>query len=217
VGNELSEIIPGSLENIKSLEWIKLEFNRLEHLDIDVFSGLIKLEYINLSGNKLQYLHPDTFLGLPNLKQLYLGENKALHIPTDSPVIISHSLTNLYISNCTVNSVSVETFANVSALKWLDLSYNNLRTVDINILRALPTLSKLYLYGNPLQCDCQLQEVWRWCEDRNIRTAYKNLGYEIVPNCDTPREVNFMWWGVLEKAQCLEGNVSYHGDYSSTR
>jgi hypothetical protein len=26
-----------------------------------------------------------------------------------------------------------------------------------------------------------------------------------------------MWWGVLEKGQCLEGNIQYYGDYNSTR
>jgi hypothetical protein len=41
--------------------------------------------------------------------------------------------------------MSVATFANVSALERLDVRYNNLRTVDINILRALPKLSTLYL------------------------------------------------------------------------
>jgi hypothetical protein len=25
-----------------------------------------------------------------------------------------------------------------------------------------------------------------------------------------------MWWGVLEKGQCLEGNIQYYGDYNST-
>jgi hypothetical protein len=87
--------------------------------------------------------------------------------------------------------VSVETFANVSALERLDLTYNKLRTVDINILRALPKLSERYRYGNRLQCDFQLQEVWRWCKDRNIETAYVYTG----PECDTPSEVKGMWWG----------------------
>ena len=109
--------------------------------------------------------------------------------------------------------MSVETFANISALEWLDLSYNNLRRVDINIVKALPKLSALYLSGNPLQCDCQLQEVWRWCQDHNIETEYK----EIAPECDTPREVKWIWWGVLEKGQCLEGHIHYSGDYNNTR
>jgi len=87
--------------------------------------------------------------------------------------------------------VSVETFPKTSALKWLNLNNNNLRAVDINILKALPKLSTLYLYGNPLQCDCQLKEVWRWCEDRNIWTDYVQ--------CDTSSEVKGLFWGVLEK------------------
>jgi Leucine-rich repeat (LRR) protein len=112
-----------------------------------------------LEGNELHYLHPNTFSGLPNLQRLYLRYNPDLQIPTDRIFINSSSSTHLAISGCNVSSVSVETFANVSALEWLDLSNNSLNTVDINILRALPKLSTLYLDGNPLQCDCQLQEV----------------------------------------------------------
>jgi len=37
-----------------------------------------------------------------------------------------------------------------------------------------------------------------------------------VPKCDTPIEVEGMWWGVSEKGQCLEGNIEYSGDYNST-
>jgi hypothetical protein len=37
-----------------------------------------------------------------------------------------------------------------------------------------------------------------------------------VPECDTPIEVKGMWWGVLQKGQCLESNIQYHGDYNST-
>jgi hypothetical protein len=109
-------------------------------------------------------------------------------------------------------SMSVETFAYVTGLEMLDLSQNNLRNVDINLLKAMPKLSTLYLYGNPLQCDCQLLEVWRWCEDRNIRTAGRGL----VTECDTPSDMEGMWWGVLEKGQCLEGNIQYIGKYRNT-
>jgi hypothetical protein len=108
--------------------------------------------------------------------------------------------------------VSVETFANVSVLERLDLSYNNLSSVDINILKFLPKLSALYLYGNPLQCDCQLQEVWRWCQDHNILTASGKR----APECDTPSEVQGIWWGVLEKGQCLQGNIYYYRIYENT-
>jgi Leucine-rich repeat (LRR) protein len=193
---------------MNSLEFLDLGYNKVKHLDSGVFSGLVNLKNVSLSGNELQYLHPDSFLELPNIQQLSLSDNMAIQIPTDRNFINSHSLSHLYISRCNISSLSVETFANVSALELLGLEYNRLRTVDINILRALPKLSAIFLNGNPLQCDCQMQEVWRWCEDRNMRSAYGR--------CDTPSEVKGMWWDVLEKGHCLEGNVEYYEDYNNT-
>jgi hypothetical protein len=82
--------------------------------------------------------------------------------------------------------VSVETFANVTALELLDLSHNSLKSVDINILKVLPKLSALYLQENPLVCDCQLQEVWRWCQDHNIQRVFAGKG----PHCVIPNQGN---------------------------
>jgi len=59
-------------------------------------------------------------------------------------------LKKLGISGCNIGSVSVETFANVTALAWLDLSNNCLRTLDINILKVLPKLSHLNLKRNEI-------------------------------------------------------------------
>ena len=207
MAKEINEIIQGTFENMNKLKILSLVYNRLEHLDSDVFSGLVNSECTYLEGNKLKYLHPDTFLGLPNIQHVILGKNPGLQILIDRNFTNSHSLSYLGISFCNVSTMSVATFANVSTLERLDL-----RETDINILRALPKLSALYLYGNPLHCDCQLQEVWRWCQDRNIQTA----SGEREPECDTPREVKGIWWGVLEKGQCLEGNIQYYGDYKNT-
>jgi tachykinin-like receptor len=198
---------------MRSLEILILRGNRIEHVDRDMFNGLFVLEYLDLSENKLQYLHPETFVRLYNVEKLYFNNNPDIKIPTDRNFIKSLSLSHLDISHCNVNSVSLETFANVSALEWLDLSYNNLRTVDINILRALPKLSTLYLYGNPLHCDCQLKEVWRWCVVHNIETGDGRR----APECETPKEVNGMGWWVLDNGQCLEDNIQFYVDYDNTR
>ena len=211
-GNKICELLPGTFENMSGLEYLVLRFNKIKHLDSAVFSRLDNLNYVDLSANKLQYLHPDTFLGLPNVRSLHIRGNVALQIPTDRYFINLPSLLQLDIAGCNVSSLSVETFANIRALNLLDLSYNNLNTVDTDTFRTLPELSTLYLYGNRLQCDCQLQEVWRWCEERNIQTGY----WGEVPECDTPSEVELMWWGVLEKGQCLDGDIQYYGDYNIT-
>jgi hypothetical protein len=211
--NHICEILPRTFEKMSSLENLELANNRIKHLAVDIFCGLINLKYLNLEENNLQSLHPNLLEGLPYLERVSFAINPDLKIPADRQFINSRSLTHLCISYCDVSLMSVETFANVTALELLDVSYNDIRSVDINILKALPKLSTLYLHVNPLQCDCQLQEVWRWCQDHNIQTAFE--GEE--PECMKPREVQFMWWGVLEKGQCLEGkNISYLGDYKNT-
>jgi hypothetical protein len=209
--NEISEIIPDKSEKFSRLKYLFLDNNKIQYLANDTFRGFFNLEYIGLMANKLQYLHPDAFFGFPYLLGLFISYNFGLQIPTDRHFINSPSLKRLGISGCNINSVSVETFANVSALDVLDLRQNNMRRVDINILKGLPHLSAIYLNFNPLQCGCQLQEVWRWCKDHNIQTA----DMESAPESDTPREVKGIWWGVLEKGQCLDGNIQYYGDYKN--
>jgi hypothetical protein len=37
-----------------------------------------------------------------------------------------------------------------------------------------------------------------------------------APECETPKEVEGMGWGVLENVQCFEGDVQFYGDYNKT-
>jgi hypothetical protein len=210
--NKIRKIIPGTFENLSKLEELHLGYNRIEHIDSDVFTGLVKLNRIYLEGNKLRYLHQDIFVGLPNIKHISLHNNPNLHIPTDRSFINSHSLSQLDVSYCRVSSLSVETVRNVGALELLDLRHNDLKAVDVNILKALPKLSTLYLHANPLQCDCKLKEVWQWCQDRKIRTKYWVHSQEF----DAPSEVKETWWDMLEKWNCLQVDIECNGGKDNT-
>jgi len=130
------------------VELLDLRRNRLKHLDGNVMNGVFNLIYIyiyiNLDYNTLQYLHPDTFLLLPNIHHVYSYSNPDLQIPTDRHLINSRSLPHIDISACVLSSLFCDTCAKVCALKWLDMTYNILISVDINIWRALPQLSTFY-------------------------------------------------------------------------
>jgi Leucine-rich repeat (LRR) protein len=149
-GNEISEIIPGTFEKMSNVDLLRLHQNRIDQLNRETFYGLVNVKNTGLEENTLQYLNTDTFVGLPKLQGLYLSKNIGLQIPTGRNFIKSHSLKHLIMSGCNVSSVSVETFANVGALEWLDLSYNYLRSLDINILKVLPELYNLDLEGNEI-------------------------------------------------------------------
>jgi hypothetical protein len=55
--------------------------------------------------------------------------------------------------------------------------------------------------------------VWRWCQNHSITTGTRDK----APECDSPSEVEGMWWGVLQHSQCLNDNISFHGHYKSVR
>ena len=203
--NRIVEVTGRTFEEMIVLEYLDLQYNKIEHLDVDVFWGLVNLQRINLKGNEILKLHPDMFVGLPKLERLGLGANGGLHIPTDRPFIYSYSLKILDISFCNVSSVSVETFANVSSLEWLDLGFNNLRSIDINILKSLPKLSTIYFDGNPLQCDCQLKELWQWFQVHDIETG--SLEWHTLFREKVSCRLEF------DKLQCVQDNISNREEY----
>ena len=202
--NWIGEITRGTFEVMSGLEYLGLDYNKIERLDADMFLGLINLQHINLEGNELLVIHPDIFVGLPKLERLDLGANNGLKIPTDHHFITSHSLKVLDIHKCNISSVSVQTFANISALEVLNLRFNNLTSIDKSILISLPKLHEMYVYDNPLQCDCQLKEVWLWCEDHNLETD----SYVADLKCYSPMKGHIMWQWVLEELQCEQDNIS---------
>jgi Leucine-rich repeat (LRR) protein len=192
--NPIIEIKPGTFETLSSLKSLELFANQLEHLDNDTFRGLFNLNFINLGSNKLQSLYPGTFSGLPNIRFIKLIDNPSLRIPTDGPFIQSQSLTHLDISLCDIISLSGETFANLPALEWIDVRFNQLRTVDVSIFTALPKLNLMLMYPNPIRCDCKLKELVQKCKDIAIWPG----DVEVRLNCDTECEEVGKWVSDLQ-------------------
>jgi hypothetical protein len=213
--NKISKIERGTFENLTTLERLYLRGNGIENLDPDTFLGLRNLRIIQLDSNKIEYFHPDLFVNAYNLESLSLSLNPLLEISTDRHFIYSPSLRHLDLSDCNISSISVATFSKVRNLNKLYLKDNHLDTINVNILKILPQLSEFLIYQNPLSCDCQLQQVWRWCQNHSITTG--DIFGE--PECDSPGEVHGMWWGTLQYSQCIDDRIAYqegHKDYKDT-
>jgi len=121
-----------------------------------------------------------------DFQKLYLDKNPALTIPTDRNFIQSLCLSHLDISHCNINSVSVGTRPNVSALKWLDLSDNNLSIVDIIYWQCCQNCPHCICIGTPYTVTVRCRK----CGDGNIEAVY-----DVEPKCVTPNEVEGMAWG----------------------
>ncbi|XP_061685781.1 slit homolog 1 protein-like isoform X1 [Syngnathoides biaculeatus] len=136
----------------------------------------------------------------PNLTELYLDGNQFTRVPAQL-----HNFRNLQLidlSNNKISSLSDDSFANMSQLTTLILSYNSLRCIPLLALRGLRSLRLLSLHGNdiselqhgifndvtslshlaigsnPLYCDCRLLWLSEW-----LKSGYKEPG---IARCGGP-------------------------------
>lgn len=88
-------------------------------------SGFTDLEQLRLSGNGLSELHEDVFADVGNITWLDLRSNK-VHLPANI-------------------------FQSLKKLEYLELGFNNLKTLEPGIFKHQNKLKNLNLWGNDLQ------------------------------------------------------------------
>jgi Leucine-rich repeat (LRR) protein len=136
-GSGLTEI-PSCIENLNSLEVLKLYFNQLISLP-ESFSNLNNLVELNLSENELTSL-PENFGNLNNLQELSLSINQLTSLPENFG-----NLDNLQELSLSINQLTSlpESFGNLINLDRLGLEFNKLTSLpeSFGYLKYLKDLS----------------------------------------------------------------------------
>ncbi|XP_062395009.1 toll-like receptor 21 [Sardina pilchardus] len=146
--NTLSKIPPHSFAHLQNLTHLTLDSNKISSINEHVFNNLNHLKSLNLSSNNLTGLHPGSFKSLYALTELLLGDNKLQSLP---PGIFNGStyLQNLIIRRNILTNFSavIESVKELTHLTRLDLSYNELKSLD-NSADLPSSLQVLYLSNN---------------------------------------------------------------------
>lgn len=170
-GNHINDLSPlASLKHLKKLDisqnFTVLTGDREKGLDLSPLRGLTALEELNISGNLVTDLSP--LSGMTALGRLEIGTNRLTDISplssltsltyldisgsyridsagneagiTDiSPLGSLRSLKTLYIQNNLIGSL--EPIAGLTALSYVDATYNSLREIaDLSAMTGLKTL-----------------------------------------------------------------------------
>lgn len=151
--SENSEI----LERVSSLKELYLRDNFIKTVNTSVFRSLLGLTHLDLSSNMLEdlphgffhyFTSGDMIVNLGNNAITEIGESLFAPNQTFKRILLDHNR---------ISSLHENSFDDV-IIDELSLDFNMLSVLPM----VITTVSKnVSVYGNPLECDCQLYKIFR--------------------------------------------------------
>jgi Leucine-rich repeat (LRR) protein len=197
--NKIQDIHPQTFYNNSNLEYIDFNNNKLKALNAAVFQNNPRLKSVDLRSNSLVAIHETTFHNNPKLEYLFLSRNKHIRFHDGLIIFASSlkvfdaqhcnlselpadffknatDLRELHLGNnnftsqdCVSNTSSNDYIGTLTKLQVLDLSNNQLQTVNVEVFRNNMTqLKTLRIEGNRFLCDCKLRNAWLWSQKEGI-------------------------------------------------
>ncbi|XP_063845133.1 leucine-rich repeats and immunoglobulin-like domains protein 3 [Scylla paramamosain] len=148
--NRISDVEQVNLEGMPGLLLLDLSRNRLRHLSHLPFKNM-SLARLNLNRNQLRHLEPSSFQSLGSLGELKLSRNQLTSSIFNHTNSIFANLTNLRIldlSGNQLNNLKGLMFRDLKKLKILRLRKNGITTFSDGSLFGLDSIEKLYLDFN---------------------------------------------------------------------
>ncbi|PSN29215.1 hypothetical protein C0J52_28193 [Blattella germanica] len=122
-----------------------LDNNELSTLDPDTFNAFDELLRLSLRGNHLEYIDTKVFRNLNKLRILDLSDNRLGDLLEKNLFFSQKRLQALYMNNNRISSIHEELFEPLKR-----------------------SLKRLFMWGNPLNCDCNLRPVFFSIADTKI-------------------------------------------------
>lgn len=242
--NRIRIIENGLFSNTSRLDYLTVENNKLNRIQNKTFLGLKFLKSLNFRGNKLRVIEKGTFHSLRNLSTLSLSNNPLQRVEADAFVDLENltflhldmcgekmtleqnflpqmpKLQQLTMMNSPglgkafVKMVASTPIAPLKRLTEIDLTYNDLNTLDPNIREVFPALNALALDGNSWLCDRRLVWLREWmvtsdvsfskyepviCEHpyslkgREVRDLDEKEFVEEAPPTEPPSAQDYQW------------------------
>lgn len=224
--NAISSIKRGRFSNT-SIEVIDISYNVIESIDRYAFFQNGRVKQINISWNNISFIYPETFLFTQKLENLCLSHNKHLALQ-NSLSFSGNSLKILDISYCNISRIeegtmkygvsnlrqlylqynvityiSHDSFKSLINLKILNIAYNKLHSLHMDMFVPLKGLTDLMLQNNPLPCNCHLRDIYFWCLEHKIKL--ENM------TCDKSEKNRETDWS--EFSDIMQCSYSYERQY----
>ncbi|KAL1514147.1 hypothetical protein ABEB36_003454 [Hypothenemus hampei] len=167
--NYLNDIAIGSLENFcESLKVLSLAGNRFTKIPLEALRNCSKISYFNMASNQIYEIHQEDFEDWGDSLQI------------------------LNINNNRITALNNKVFENFIKLRELSVSYNPLRTVDLNAFKGLSNLETLELTSS-FERDDLPYEVFHALRSVNyLYLDHNNFHYLKPDSFDALHEIEYL-------------------------
>ncbi|TKS66356.1 Leucine-rich repeat-containing protein 4C [Collichthys lucidus] len=159
--NRISALTKGFSIGLTFLRELQLAHNCLTSLDSQTFLHLDSLQRLNLTSNSIHTIQVRSFSSMSTLRQLHLENNQLISLKSGIFSML-RSLEVLNLARNKVNDTEMGVFTPLTSMTLLNLANNYLSTIYFKTFLNIHTYSThILLEGNPWNCDCDLQRVFR--------------------------------------------------------
>lgn len=188
--NSLRELLPNTFHNQHSLVYLDLAGNHLTSVD-KALKLASSLETLILDNNNITELGPNSFEGMDTLMHLHINGMESLRYIQDGTFNAVVNLKELSVAgNTYITSFSEKVIpsSDLHYLETLILKNNSITAFDMNMFMNLENLERADIYGNPIQCSCNVNWM-RTLMDEDTITWVKNWkSGPHAPTCGSPRQ-----------------------------
>ena len=142
--------MPFSLVDLKKLEFLSLESNRLSDLGKKSLVNLTSLNTLLLGWNRIEYIATikPHLRCLPRLEKIYLNDNKIRLIAANAFGLNSH-LKSINLNSNPIRTVHAAVFESLLSLETFKMANTSLSTFNLSWIKSA-NVSKLELSFNNL-------------------------------------------------------------------
>ncbi|KAK2830932.1 hypothetical protein Q5P01_018863 [Channa striata] len=135
-------------------------------ISVETFETMRHLETFAADNVYISAPDPGSFQYNMHLKNLTIRKTDLLDLDPElfRPI---PKLQVLDFSNCKLKSLDFLAQANLSALRYLKLTDNEITVINETVFQSLPALTYLELDNNPFTCDCSNAEFIQWVKSNN--------------------------------------------------
>lgn len=146
--NQLVSLKRDAFRGLKELVELDLSYNRIEQIHHAAFSDLVRLWQLDMSFNQILRLDDGVLKHLVSLDYLNFRNNQILDVPYDENLEYLGALRTLDLSMNDIETINNHSFTRMHQLRLLNLSGNVINECDFTAFDGLSNLKQLDLADN---------------------------------------------------------------------